>query len=95
MMTIVICRTTYAVFWFNKQHEFETYLYSEQSLMTLKGQYFEKIEWGTQALEEQLTNLIFHLSLNKIHLCVYREYAKRRKKVLKFGISRLIIEQHE
>jgi hypothetical protein len=23
MMTIVICRTTYAVFWFNKQHEFE------------------------------------------------------------------------
>jgi hypothetical protein len=32
---------------------------------------------------------------NKIYLCMYREYAKQRKKVLKLSIFRLIMPQNK
>jgi hypothetical protein len=54
----------------------------QQCLGTSKGQYFEKIKWGGlyTCLREQFTTFIF-LDIFKPNtaLCVYGEYAKRRK----------------
>ncbi len=67
----------------------------QQSLLSLKRQYFEKIESGIllHAWEEQLTNLIFHLS-KKLSLCTCRIFWTA-KKVLKFNISRFLLEQRK
>jgi hypothetical protein len=48
----------------------------------------------TQALKNNLKILFVTYLFKKIPLCVYGEYAIR-KKVLKFRISRLTIAQHE
>jgi hypothetical protein len=49
--------------------------------MFIMGQYFERIEWGIKSwgLEEQITILIFMLSLKKFALRVPGEYTERRK----------------
>ncbi len=51
-----------------------------------KGHYIEIIGWDIALymyadLERKLTNLIFQKSWQKIALCVYREYAKRRRNI--------------
>ncbi len=49
----------------------------------------------TQALEEQLTNFSFQLSLNKNSSLRIWRICLMAKKVYKFRISRLKIEEHE
>jgi hypothetical protein len=65
--------------------------------MTLKRQYFEKMEWGIihWPWKNNLQIFIFHLSLKKNSSLRIWRIRQTAKKVLKFRKSRLLIEQHE
>ncbi len=69
----------------NNEEYAERIFHHQQCLGTSKGQCFEKIEWGVIYLPRMnsLQKYFWVIFKTKIALCVYGEYAKRRKKYCK------------